>query len=234
MISLPEIRIECQHIKSIWHRYRKYKCMHLLLSKVLWIFFQLLVCVMSACKLQHMKSIEALLCQNSEREWEQQISLILFPLCCVQHDPQTATPSLQQHEPLSVGFIMWHTQAGVNPSKSPVAFTVQRQITGAYFNASQSSLQCLCGNLALLTHYLKSLGLLSSSGMERSLHTSCSQADSLCSYPARADPRLVLEIRRRGGRVPSRNGQKAERGEGEHTLIGSENERVRARNDGGE
>lgn len=70
---------------------------------------------------------------------------------------------------------------------------------GAYFNASQSSSQCLCGNLAGLTHYLKSLCLLSSTGIEKSLHTSRCQADSLGSYLARADPRHVSEIRRGGG-----------------------------------
>lgn len=49
----------------------------------------------------------------------------------------------------------------------------------------------------MLTHYLKSLGLLSSSGIEKSLHTSCCQADCLSSYLAWADPRHVLEIRQR-------------------------------------
>lgn len=78
---------------------------------------------------------------------------------------------------------MSRTETSVNPSKSQVAFAVQRQIrdgrvglVGAYFNASQSSLQCLCGKLAVLTRYLKSRGLLSGSGTEKSLHTSRSQS----------------------------------------------------------
>ena len=65
------------------------------------------------------------------------------------------------------------------------------------------------GNLAVPTHYLKSLGFLSRCGLEKSLHTSCSQADSLSSYLARADPRHVSEIRLRGEerrRVLLRNG----------------------------
>lgn len=88
-----------------------------------------------------------------------------FLLLLCPNDPHTAGPLLQQQEPLSAGFIIQRAETNVNPSKSHVAFTVQWQITGAYFNASQSSLQCLCGNLAVLTHYLKSLGLLSSSGI---------------------------------------------------------------------
>lgn len=91
----------------------------------------------------------------------------------------------------------------------------------AHYNA-------FCGNLAALTHYLKSLGLLSSSGTEKSLHTSCGQADSLGSYLARADPRHVLEIRRKAGRVLPRNGQG-----GLNEGTGSETQRVKARNDGG-
>lgn len=68
----------------------------------------------------------------------------------------------------------------------------------AHYNA-------FCGNLAVLTLYLKSQGRLSSSGMETSLHTGRAEPS------AAADPQHVSEIRRRGvGEVGlRRNGHEA-------------------------
>lgn len=130
---------------------------------------------------------------------EKRRSLILSPLLC----PVWSTQCRASTTAPWASFCLFHYTTLRDQCKSfkelCCFYTVQRQITGAYFNASQSSSQCLCGNLALLTHYLKSLGLLSSSGIEESLHTSCCQDDSLSSYLAWADPRHVLEIRQRGG-----------------------------------
>lgn len=80
-------------------------------------------------------------------------------ICEYQH-PHTHTHTAA--EALSVGFILRRKSF-----KEPTAFTVEQQIMGADFNASHSSLQCLCGNVAALTP--KSLGLLSSSGTRDSL-----------------------------------------------------------------
>lgn len=70
-----------------------------------------------------------------------------------QQDPGAATPSLQQRKPLRVAFITRRTETSVNPSKSRVASTVRWQIMargreGPYFNALQSSLQCLLWELS--------------------------------------------------------------------------------------
>lgn len=95
--------------------------------------------------------------------------------CPAPTQPHAATPSLEQHKPLSVGVIIRRTETSVNPSKSQVAFTVRRQIT-AYFNASQGSLQCLCGNWAVLTHYLRRLGHLT----RASAHTEPGLTQGMC------------------------------------------------------
>lgn len=154
------------------------------------VFLQQLLCVMSAV----MPACEQLQYTGKTKKKkaktlymlgrEQRISLILSPfllrpVSARRHAFITADVSL-----FSVGFIIRRTETNINPSKCRVAFTVRRQIKGAHFNASQSSLRRLCGNLAAPTHYLeknKTPGPLSGSGTERSLHTSSQPSRQLIS-----------------------------------------------------
>lgn len=112
-------------------------------STVLCIIFHHLVCVMLAvmpvCELQHIlkraenrsRSPPLLLCPVWSAHCHAYITAAGASFCC---------------------FLLYNTDLCKSFREPCFSY---RKITGAYFNASQSSLQCLCGNLAVLTRYLK-------------------------------------------------------------------------------